>query len=514
MDAISLSTIDLALIALYVGGIIAFGFVFTRRTISASDYFLASHQARWPIIGLSLVASNISPSALIGITGSAYAIGISVYNYEWMAAVVLALFAFAYLPILLRSRVYTMPEFLEQRYDGRARLWFAGLTLLLNMALDAAGGLYCGAVLLRQVAPALSLQEAAAILALLAGLYALAGGLRAVMYTEAVQAVIVLGSAFLLSALAFRHAGGWDAVMQAAGPSKLSLIRPADDDYMPWTGLLLGAPVLGFYFWCTNQGMVQRMLAARSLADGQRGALFAGMLKLLTLFAIVLPGIAAISLYPGLRHGDDAYPRMVFDLMPRGLLGLALAAFVGALMAQLSATYNSAATLVAMDFIRRARPALDGKALVRWGRIATGGCMIISILWAPQIDRFASLWQYMQAVMAYATPPVVALFGIGALWPRANAAGAFATILTGSGLGALLFALNLTGLVQVQFLHVAAILFAACAITLVVASLLTASPGKLAIAQPAAIRQDRPKGAPGLTVALFGTAAIILFWFR
>ncbi|MBU6299153.1 MAG: sodium transporter, partial [Alphaproteobacteria bacterium] len=300
-----------------------------------------------------------------------------------------------------------------------------------------------------------------------------------------------------------------------------SLIRPADDPYMPWTGLVFGAPILAFYYWCTNQVIVQRMLASRSVDDGQRGALLAGFLKVLTLFVIVLPGVAGRVFYPHLAHGDEIYLRMAFGLLPSGLLGLLLAAFLGALLSQLSATYNSAATLIAMDFVRRVRPEMDELTVVKWGRIATIGCMVISVAWVPQIARFPSLWQYFQAVLAYATPPVVVLFLAGILWPKANARGAFAAIVAGSGLGITFFAFAVFGAVQVQFLHVAFLVF--------VASLIALTLGSLCGEPAAAATDDRDvlnlatvieyfrrdsRGVRGWAAALLAVTAMIVIWFR
>ncbi len=518
-EDMGLAPTDAAMAIAYVAALVALGMVLSRRKASADDYFLASHSAGWPTIGLSLVASNISPTALIGITGSAYAIGISVYNYEWMATVVLVGFGAIFLPMVLRSGVYTIPEFLERRYDVRARVWFAVLTLLLTTLLDAAGALYGGAVLLQVVLPNVGLAMLIVVLAAAAGLYAITGGLRAVIYTEVVQGVVVLGSALLLAVLAVERAGGWAAIMAAVPDAQRSLIRPADDAFMPWTGLVFGAPVLGFFFWCTNQFMVQRVLAARSIADGQKGLLLAGLLKLTTLFIIVLPGLAALLLYPGLTRGDQAYPRLMFDLLPTGLVGILLAAFLGALLAQLSATYNSAATVVAMDFIKRWRPEMPERRLVRWGRIATFCCMLLSVVWAPQIDRFPSLWQYLQSVMAYTTPPVVALFVIGTMWRKATADGAFWSIMVGSGLGALLFGLFVTGAYEVQFLHVAALVFAASAVTLVVASLATAD--RQVVSDDVLIEGGSPRAqlamlAPSIRIgsmALLALVGAIIFWF-
>ena len=512
---------DYGVLAGYLAALMVFGLLLSRRKASASEYFLASHKATWPAIGLALIGSNISPGVLIGLTESAYAFGISVYNYDWTATVALVVFALFFLPAVLAARVYTMPEFLERRYDWRVRIWFSSLTLVLYVLLDAAGALYCGTLVLRFVLPGLSFEAAILVLAAMSVIYSVTGGLRSVLYTQAVQAVVVLAAALLLAFFAFREAGGWTAVMQGVPQESLRLILPAGDPYMPWTGLAFGVPVLAFYYWCTNQVIVQRMLAARSVADGQKGALLAGLLKLLTLFVIILPGVAGRLLYPDLAQGDEIYLRLAFGLMPSGLLGLLLAAFLGALMAQLSASYNSAATLVAMDFVRRLRPATSDRAVVAWGRAATVLCMIVPALWAPQIVRFPSLWQYFQAVLAYATPPVVALFLAGMLWPRANARGAGWAVATGSALGLGLFVLSVTGIYRLQFLNAAFIIFAVSGLVLAAASLTRAQTaeektqfGELTLANT--LRQALSGGwsVKGWALALLAVTAGVVFWFR
>ena len=514
----ALPPLDLGIAVAYVLAVILVGLRLTRRDADPADFFLAARHARWPTIGLSLVASNISPTALIGITGSAYALGVSVYNYEWLAAVVLAGFAIVYLPAVLSSQAYTMPEFLERRYDGRIRLWFAVLTLVLNLLLDAAGTLYGGALLLQLAVPALSLQVAVLLLSIIAGVYAVTGGLRAVMYTEAAQAIVIITASLILAFLSFRAAGGLLEVIAFAPPEKLSLIRPASDPVMPWTGLLFGAPILGFYFWCNNQFMVQRMLAARSLTDGQKGALLAGALKLLSLVTFVLPGIAALKLYPGLSQSDQAYPSLVFGLLPTGLLGILLAGFFGAMLAQLSATFNSAATIITLD-IMRGRTRMDDQAMVRVGRIATIASMVVAALWSPQIARFPSLWQYLQSILSYATPPVVALFAIGMLWRGANSRGAMSAVVVGSLVGAAFLALNVSGTFPVQFLHVAAIVFVTSATALVVGSLYRRSVS--AIADASGIGQtirgfsiDATPGVLWSAAGLMAATAAIVIAFR
>jgi SSS family solute:Na+ symporter len=516
-----LPSLDTGVLALYLTGLIALGLILSRQHTTASDYFLASRKAGWGAVGLALVGSNISPGVLIGITGSAYAFGISVYNYDWSATVILVVFAVLFLPAVLAAKVYTMPEFLERRYDGRVRVWFSILTLGLYILLDAAGALYCGTLVLKFVAPGLSFEAAVALLAALSVLYSVTGGLRAVLYTQAVQAVVVLGSALLLAGFAFAAAGGWNAVMTAAPAEHLHLIRPASDPIMPWTGMAFGLPVMAFYYWCTNQVIVQRMLAARSIADGQKGALFAGFLKLLTVFLIVLPGVAGQVLYPHLKSADDAYLHMAFALMPPGLLGLLVAAFLGALMAQLSAAYNSAATLVTMDFIRKLRPAADDASVVKWGRVSTIACMLVSALWAPQIVRFPSLWQYFQAVLAYATPPAAALFLAGMLWPRANGRGAIWAVAVGSGLGLLLFALSIAGLWRLAFLNAAFLVFAVSLAVLVLASLSrpampedAARSAGFTLTNALAAARGSGKPVAGWGLALLAVTAAVVIWFH
>ena len=516
----ALSLPDEAVVAAYVGCVIALGLAGSRSRASAAEYFLASRRAGWPTIGLALFGSNISPGSLIGITGSAYALGISVYNYDWMASLILAVFALTFLPQLLGQRIYTMPEYFESRYDRRARIWLASLSILLYVLLDAAGTLYCAALVVHALVPRVRFETAVSVLAVLSALYALTGGLRSVMRTQALQALIMIFSAVLLAVFAFSRAGGWHAVLRANPPSFLHLIMPAADPYMPWTGLVFGAPLLAFYYWCTNQVMMQRVLAARSVADGQRGILLAGFLKLLTLLLIVAPGLAGRVLYPHLQRGDDIYLRLALGLLPPGVLGLFLAAFLGALMAALSATYNSAGTLISIDFVRRARPNMDERRTVRWGRIGTALCMLASAAWVPQIARFPSLWQYFQAVLAYFTPPVAAVFLAGMLWPRASSRGAFAALVAGSSLGAVLYLLAVLGVSHLQFLLAAAWVFVLSLAMLIAVSLTGAPPAAAGAPSPtgvAALRKcfaatPRSVRLTALALILVTSAIVIKCW--
>ena len=454
-----LSALDWAVVAAYVGGLVVLGLWVSRRQFAPVDFFLASRATQWPVVGLALLASNISSCALVGLAGGAYALGISVYDYEWTGTVVLVFFCLFLLPFVIRSGTYTMPEFLERRYDARPRLLFALLTLFLNVFVDSAGILYSGSLVCKLLLPAEPLWVIVAALAGAAGLYAASGGLRAVIYTEAVQGIVLMAGALVISLGAFSRAGGWHAVMTGVDPAMLSLIRPVGDPGVPWPGLLLGIPLLGFYYWCTNQSIVQRLLSAKNIDHARWGALFAGLLKLPVLFLVVLPGICALLLFPKLQRPDMVYPTLILELLPSGLAGLVVAGFVAATMVSIASLLNSAATLITMDLVRPFNPSLSNTETVRVGRWATAGLYLVAVAWAPQIRLFPSLWQYLQAVLAYAVPPVVAVFLVGMFWRRANADGATATMIVVSVCGLALFLSNaVLGLTHLHFLYAAPIL--------------------------------------------------------
>ncbi|MBK5912280.1 sodium transporter [Rhodothalassium salexigens] len=481
--AFALGPLDTAILVGYFLFILSVGAVLSRLNKGAEDYFLAGRRMIWPFIGLSLFASNISSQTLIGLSGSAYNTGISVYAYEWMAAVVLVVFALVFLPILLRARVFTMPEFLARRFDRRARLYFSALTLFLNVVVDTAAGLYAGSLVLKMVFPALALWQIIVLLALVAGLYTIAGGLAAVIYTDALQAILLVVGSSVIAATALHEAGGWQAVLDQVPEAKLSLIRPLDAEGVPWLGLITGVPLLGFYYWATNQTIVQRALAAKSVEHGRWGALFAGLLKLLPLFIMVLPGSFALVLYPRLDNPDLVFPRLMFDLLPAGLLGLTLAGFIAAIMSAIDSALNSASTLVTMDFIQPLRPDLSSRRLMQVGRAVMAGFMGLAMLWAPQIRHFESLFDYLQTMFAYLVSPTVALFLLGLFWPRANGQGAFAGLMAGLAVGLAAFAaIEWLNWIDVHFLYVAPLLAGFTALVVAGVSLRTPAPDAEAIA--------------------------------
>ncbi|MCZ6503436.1 MAG: sodium/solute symporter, partial [Gammaproteobacteria bacterium] len=273
MPDFTLHNVDMAIIAIYMVISIGLGLYLSRKHDSAEDYFLAGRCMIWPFIGVSLFASNISSTTLIGLSGEAYTNGIAVFNYEWMAAVILVFYCIFILPTVLNSRLYTMPEFLERRFNKGARRYFSALTVFLNIVIDTAGSLYAGGLFLQLIFPEMPMSYSIAIIAVVAGIYTVAGGLAAVIYTDALQSILLVTGSAIISLTALEQVGGWEALTASIPAEKLSLIRPWDDPGVPWPGLITGVVLLGFYFWCTNQFMVQRVLSAKSIEHGRWGAL-------------------------------------------------------------------------------------------------------------------------------------------------------------------------------------------------------------------------------------------------
>jgi SSS family solute:Na+ symporter len=483
MADLPIETIDLGIIAIYFVVVLFIGFRVAQRTKSGEDLFLAGRSLSWLPVGLSLFASNISSTTLIGLAGAAYVWGIAVANYEWMAALVLVIFAVFFIPYYLRSRISTVPEFLEKRFDRRSRLYFSGLTLVSNIIVDTAGSLFAGAVVLQLFFPDLDVVTACIGLALVAGLYTAAGGLAAVVYTDVIQAVVLIAGSSALSYFTFERVGfSWESLAAGTSPEKFSFILPLDDPNLPWLGTLIGLPVLGFYFWCTNQFVVQRVLGARNVEHARWGALLAGLLKLPVLFIMVLPGAAAAVFLPDLQNGDRVFPTLVIELLPAGVTGLVLAGLVAAIMSSIDSTLNSASALLTLDFVKPMYPAMTPKLTARVGRIAIGFFMMLAALFAPIIGGFQGLFHYLQTALAFLVPPVVTLFVLGLFWQRASASGAIVSLAVTHAISAILFALYFTGTLAVHFTIIAGLLFLISCVIFVFASLLSAPPSDEQIA--------------------------------
>ena len=443
-NAISLHPVDLTIIIVYFTVVLAIGLWIGRNTKGGEDLFLAGRSLGWIAIGFSLFASNISSTTLIGLVGSAYEGGLYISNYEWMATVVLVFFVLFFVPIFLRSRISTIPEFLERRFGRSSRRYFSGLTIITNILVDTAGALYAGAVVLQMFFPELDMWTTCITLAVIAGIYTAAGGLAAVVYTDVIQAVVLLLGSCMMTYCVFAHPSidfSWATLTEGIGdPSKFSVFspehRPLSDDKLPWLGTLIGVPILGFYFWVTNQYIVQRVLGARSVDDARWGALLGGLLKLPVLFIMVLPGLAFSIIWaqgnPDMAlEADKVFPTMVTTLLPVGVIGLVLAGLIAAIMSSIDSTLNSASALITLDFIKPRRPDLTEAQVLKIGRISMATIMVISALWAPQIANFEGLFDYIQEMLAYLVPPVTVLFLLGCFWKKGTANGSLATLIGG-----------------------------------------------------------------------------------
>jgi SSS family solute:Na+ symporter len=479
MPIINLSTTDLVVMAIYVILIVAWGIRHSSRQ-SAEGYFLGGRGMTWPIIGLSMMAMCVSSSSLVGWAADAYGTGISVFNYGIAGAIIPILFFIVFfLPFYLRNKIFTLPEFLEGRFDKRSRYYLSLVTILGYTFADAAVTLYAGGLMVQLIFPDLNLQQVIWGIAILAASYTLIGGLSAVMWVDLIQSVVLIVGSVILTFIAFDKAGGWDAVMTAAPAGHLSLIRPVNDPSVPWPTLFISLPLMGFYFWGLSQAIVQRTLSAKNIDHGRWGNLFAAALNFTVFFVMVLPGLAGRVLFPDLETPNKIYPTMVFNLLPAGITGIVVIGFIAAMVSTLSSILNSAQTLVTMDIVSRVRPGLSDKALVRAGNISGLVIVVIAALWAPQIEQFGSVVKYFQQLLAFMAPPVVAVFLAGLFWKRASAGAAFTALLSGLVIAVfLLLFREKTPLAAWNFLYVAPLLFVVSMVILVGISFATPAPSK------------------------------------
>ncbi len=480
-----LATIDYAIVVAYFVGVLALGLYHSKiRGDEADDYFLAGRNLGWFVIGFSLFASNMSGSSFVGLMGGAYANGISIYNYEWTAAIVLIAFAIFILPSYLRARIATTPEFLEKRYDVRSRRAYSLFTILAVMLIDVAGALYAGGLVIANTISFLNIWTASAVLALIAGIYTVLGGLAAVVVTDTVQSILLILGGLLIFILGLQEIGGWSEIWTNVPDYKTHLILPMTNDFTPWHGLW-GVTLLSFYLWTMNQFVAQRTLAAKSLKQGQIGALFAGFLKLPNIFIMIIPGLIALKLYPNLETPDLAFPKLAFELMPIGIRGIVMAALIAAIMSSIDSAATALSSLVVKDFVQPARPDLSETRLVVIGQIATGGFLVFAAIYAPFIGNFGSLFGYFQSSLSYIVPTIVATYMVGLATRWSNGNGAFWTIVLGLVVGLPLFVLKevtgvweAVGLPPVHYTIMGTILFVIGIASNLCISLATRRPAK------------------------------------
>lgn len=479
---------DWIILGVYICFLFVLAVYFSRRQKSANDYFLAGKNSRWYAVGTSIFAANISSEHLIGLAGSGAAAGLAVGAYEWMAIFCIFGLIWLFLPSYLKSKVYTMPEFLEHRYNPQCRWYLASVSILAYIFTKISVALFAGAIILKLVL-GWDYLFSALILVIFTGLYTIAGGLSAVIFADIIQTIILILGSCILTLLGLHEAGGFAGLRQALPSNFFDMFRSVNDPVYPWPGVVFGIFILGIWYWATDQYVVQKVLSAKNMNHARAGGNLTALLKILPVFIFVLPGLIARVLWPVQIKADPdmAYPLMLIHLLPSGLSGLLIAALLAALVSSLSAVFTSCSSIFTMDIYRKIKPGANDKILVAVGRIFTGFVIIIGILWIPFIRHMSDqIYQYLQAVQAYISPPITAVFLVGILWKGATGRAALITLVSGGLLGVFKFILDLLPrmyesnilhpIVSVPFLYFSIIEFLICVVIIVGISLLIPEP--------------------------------------
>jgi SSS family solute:Na+ symporter len=434
-----LGPIDWIFVVLYLMVIAAVSVWSIRKSKeTTSDYFLANRNLGWFVIGASILASNVGSEHIVGLAGSAAKSGTVLGHYELHSYIVLIL-GWVFVPFYLRSSVYTMPEFLERRFNPQSRRLLTIIQLISYVIAKASVTIFAGALVFNQFL-GVDFWTGAIILVVVTGVYTVMGGLHAVMYTEAIQAIVLLLGSLVLMIFGLQEVGGWDALMQAVPKEKLNMFLPLSDPEFPWLGILIASPIVGLWYWCTDQHIVQRCLAAKNEQEARRGTIFAAFLKLMPFFIFLIPGLIAYALHAqGKIQLDDtntAFPVMVKSIMPVGLRGVLAGGLLAALMSSLASVYNACSTLYTIDIYKKSHPEASEKQLVKVGRIATAVIVLLGMAWIPLMGRIDDgLYNYLQSVQSYLAPPIAAVFLLGVFFKRLNAQGAYSSMVIGFILG-------------------------------------------------------------------------------
>ena len=433
LDWVVLGVYFLALIVVAV-------WVALQKHNNTEDYFLAGRNVGWFVIGASIFASNIGSEHVVGLAGTGFESGTPMAHYELHAWIVLLL-GWLFLPFYIRSGAFTMPEFLEKRFDSRSR-WFLSLFSLIAYVLTKVSvTIYAGGIVVSELL-GIPFWYGAIGVVLFTGIYTVIGGMKAVIYTETLQAVILILGSIIITYLGLQEVGGWNelrSIVIAESPEHFNMWRPMNDADFPWTGLLFGGTIVGVWYWCTDQYIVQRTLAANNIKIGRRGAIFGAYLKLLPIFIFLIPGIIAFALSVqnpevfSIEKADRAFPMLVKTLLPVGLKGLVAGGLMAALMSSLASVFNSCSTIFTIDIYKKLKPNESENKLLNIGKIATAVIVILGIIWIPIMEKIGGgvMYQYLQNVQSYIAPPVAAVFLLGILWKRVNSKAAITTLMAG-----------------------------------------------------------------------------------
>ncbi len=488
---IKIPVIDMIIIMVYMIGILVVGVLSVRKKKMTSEkYFLAGRSLNWVLIGAALFASNISTIHLVGLSAQGFKDGLVWGNFEWMASFLLIVLGLIFAPYYLKNKISTLPEFLEKRFGPHSRSFLAFIGIVSALFAHIGISLYAGAVVFENFF-GINIISSIIVISLITTIYTVLGGLEAVVVTETIQTVILILGASILTCLAIYElplhgVHSWADLKEAVKPGQLSMVQSGSDSVLPWYAVLLGYPVLGIYYWCADQTIVQRVLGAKTNKDAQIGPVFAGFIKILPVFLMVFPGVIAYVLFGDvITNSNDTLPVLISRLMPTGLKGLMAAALLAALMSTVAAALNSSATLVSIDIVKRIRPETSDKKLLRIGRITSVVVMILAISWSPLIGRFESIFEAIAVILAMISPPVSTVFVLGIFWKRGTKQAALSTMISGFILGIITFCFDFEPISGYQyitqgwgipFMMQAWWLFCICSLIFIVVSILTPKP--------------------------------------
>jgi SSS family solute:Na+ symporter len=465
--------------------------VYWPNLLTSQVYFLAGRSLSWGYIGAALFAANISTIHMVGLAASGYTNGLVWGNFEWMATFTLILLGLVFAPFYFKSKISTLPEFLEKRYGPGARIFLAFMAIMGALFIHIGMSLYAGAAVFRQFF-GIDVVSSILIISAITAIYTVLGGLKAVVVTETIQTVIfVLGAAtltvFAILALPGHGIHSLAQLKAAVKPGQLSMLQAHSSAGLPWYAVFLGYPILGVWYWCTDQTIVQRVLGARTQMDAQRGPLFAGLLKITPVFIMVFPGVLGYVLFRDIIGADSnqTLPVLIIQLIPTGIKGLISAALLAALMSTIAAALNSTGTLVAVDIIKRLQPEISDEKQVRIGRISSIVVMLLAMAWSTQGGRYSSIFEAINTIAAYLAPPITTVFLWGVFWRRGTKQAALTTLITGFSLGLVSFLVDLPVIgtekiishkLGIPFMMQAWWMFCLCSAIFVAVSLLTPKP--------------------------------------
>lgn len=484
-----LSFLDNGIILVYFLLVLGIGLYYSiKKDQDTKDYFLAGRNLGWFTIGISIFATNISSEHFVGLAGSGAKRGIAVGQFEWMAVFILFLLGYFLAPMYIKSGVYTVPEFLEKRFDRKSRLYLTSVSILAYIITKVSITLFAGGLILHEILD-WDIYTSTLIMVLLTGIYTVAGGLRAVVHAQIFQTVLVLSGALLVTFFGLHEVGGLHGLTSKLPADYFTMFKPSSDPDFPWTGILFGAPIIGFWYWCTDQYIVQRIFAARSLTDARKGTILTAVLKISPVFIFVLPGLIAVALFPGAK-GDQAFPFLLTShLLPVGIKGLVIAGIFAAIMSSLASVFNSTSALFTMDYYKLINPSASERKLVLVGRLATTIMVVSAILWVPLIKFISSeIYIYLQSVQAYIGPPIAAVFILGLTIKKINSSGAIWGLAVGGVFGMMRLILEMmvkNGYINnsiiswfagINYLHFAVLLFGISSFTMLLVSHLFSVP--------------------------------------